>query len=460
MEEIKSIEDTQKAEFGVNTYLNNQINDYKDEAKGLNESEIIEKLSEIEESRHHHEVYTEWLSTIDKLKFKIKTLTESLNNKSKYLDIDIDELNEKSINIDKKLADIDKEVVSINDTWNLWTTRKNELMNLELKGKALNEKLVTVKSGICPECKQPLPDIDSKVKIINDELSKLRSDYLKVRTEYRELSHYDGDQVDVEYYRNKSKELVNLRNSISQAKMDINSRIGLYNSAFSESTKLRESIDSAKLELDKELAKNLVDTSSNYTEQDEYVLRSDLSVIQKYKDLRNQLDASNEKLKSISDQLIPLKEKYNRFIEYSKLMNRTGKVFEEILIKLADSFTSGDIKYQVSSGVSRGKNWIQFNSYYKVKKRYRVYESLSDGQKNVSDLDFLSKLFLMKVGLLVLDEYVKHLDEDNSLKASEILGKMNVGTLMISTHSSNYPIFTRKVFLKLNAEGQTVSELI
>jgi len=174
------------------------------------------------------------------------------------------------------------------------------------------------------------------------------------------------------------------------------------------------------------------------------------------------LDSQKLEIKLIEEESNTLKssikdttEKVKRYETYAQLMNRTGKVYEAILKKLSQIFSSEDFKYDTDSGVFRNAKYLELNQYMKVKKKFRPYDQLSDGQKTMCDLDFLNNLYSVNMGLLCLDEHLKHLDENNVPLASKILSDLNVNTLIVSSHEDNYTEYTKKINLSLNELGET-----
>jgi len=101
-----------------------------------------------------------------------------------------------------------------------------------------------------------------------------------------------------------------------------------------------------------------------------------------------------------------------------------------------------------------------FDTYFKVRNKWRVYDTLSDGQKQLCDLDFLNRIFSVRIGLLVLDEYFRHLDEKNFPKCIDILTNMNVNTILISTHDPNLTQYTKRILLELSPDGETISKVL
>jgi DNA repair exonuclease SbcCD ATPase subunit len=59
-----------------------------------------------------------------------------------------------------------------------------------------------------------------------------------------------------------------------------------------------------------------------------------------------------------------------------------------------------------------------------------------------------------RLGLLVLDEFFKNLDNDRLEEVLEILKTMNVGCIMLTSHAESIPAFNNKTYiLSLNENG-------
>jgi energy-coupling factor transporter ATP-binding protein EcfA2 len=365
-----------------------------------------------------------------------------------YITNRIEELNSQLAQLEEFESNFNKRWIRLSEI----TLIKNQLYN---EGLELKNQVDSLKQRKCSLCGSSLNEgiASQKIKEIESKIEDVKKKYLPI---YEEYSSYSEQERTSNYFESESRKLKEgLRNKKDE--------LGLFTTKKTQYDIAKERFDSevknletlkleiSNFELEKpeevKLPMNLSDLEYSVTSQ-----------INSYETYLNERKKESEKIKEIENLETKIRElqlKSDFYLEYMQLMSRTGGVYYEILKKLADVFSESNFKYDVKIGEYRGKSIIVFNSFYKVKDKLRIYEKLSDGQKTVCDLDFLNKLFSVRVGILVLDEHLKHLDEDNLQKASDILSRMNANSIIISTHDTNYSQYTKKILLELTPEGQT-----
>jgi DNA repair exonuclease SbcCD ATPase subunit len=125
-----------------------------------------------------------------------------------------------------------------------------------------------------------------------------------------------------------------------------------------------------------------------------------------------------------------------------------------ILNKLAGEFSDNQVKYEVRKYTNRGEH-LNLESMYFNNGNWVDYEACSSGQKTVLDVNFLQKI-IPRIGLLIMDEFFKHLDPENHDTCIEALNNMNIGCTMISSHMESIAAFNNKSCkLSLNEGGLT-----
>ena len=102
----------------------------------------------------------------------------------------------------------------------------------------------------------------------------------------------------------------------------------------------------------------------------------------------------------------------NLFEKYIKLTSTTGKIYEEIMNRLSKEFSDNQVKYEVVTYNFRKKDHLDLASYYNKSGQWVSYNSASSGQKTILDVNFLSKI-VTRLGILVMDEFLKSLDPEN-----------------------------------------------
>ena len=64
------------------------------------------------------------------------------------------------------------------------------------------------------------------------------------------------------------------------------------------------------------------------------------------------------------------------------------------------------------------------------------------------------------MGLLIMDEFLKHLDPENHESCIEMISSMNIGCIMLSSHMESVASFNNKTCrLELNDSGITKIDL-
>lgn len=146
---------------------------------------------------------------------------------------------------------------------------------------------------------------------------------------------------------------------------------------------------------------------------------------------------------------------------YIKITGPTGKIYEEIMTKLAEQFSDNQVKYEVITYNFRKKDHLDLASSYKNSTgNWIAYQACSSGQKTVLDVNFLSKI-VTRLGLLIMDEFLKHLDPANHEACVELISTMNIGCTMLSSHMESIAAFNNKsCTLELNDSGVTKIKLI
>lgn len=447
-------------ESGIRDHIKKRMDELQEEVKDFSIEELRSTLASYGQMRTDNELFRTWQNESTRLSDRKTTLTDTVTTYKGRLGINIESSRADLTTAGNDIANYKNLIETTTKRWSLYEEQSSRLASQKKVGMGLKEQLEKILNGKCPTCDGP---------ISNEKSEKLKSEINakldEVRAECQNLIDKLKGYTDEEKKENHFKDLIaELKKKLSDAETER----GLLNNKISQYEIAKGDYDNEVLKL-KKIEEEIAQHDSKKPKEVKLPLNlSELeydvtSKISKYDEYEKEVASYNEKCKLIEE----LTEEYNKLLEeaqrykdFSELTQRNGKIYEEILKKLADGFSESDIQYKVDSGVFRNNRFVKFNSFYKVKDKLRIYESLSDGQRTVCDLDFLSKLFSVQVGLLVMDEHLKALDEHNLPKAGEILSRMNVNTILISTHDSNFSHYTRRLLLELNEKGETVSRLL
>lgn len=421
----------------------------------MSADDINSEIKSLNDLRTRYQDYQSWSTLNSELETQTNSAQQSVDKLTMTLNFDINQGK-------KDLVDLEDKLTVINTTYEdqykksvEFESLLKEITLIESQGKGLSDKLGTLSSGRCPECDAPLSEGKSKELIQNTQkqLDESRSKWVELDSKLGE--HPKGRESKAYYlevlsglkegYKTTKDGLELLRNKIRQyelSKSKLDSEIERLNNLKSrlEEHKLTEP-EKVVLPLD------LDDKIST--------LYGKLNLISELDRVTTDVAKQSESIESLKSQLADVQVKLDNYERYIEITSMNGIIYEQILIQLAEKFTTTEVKYAVDSGVYRGSRFINFNSFYLVKNNYRLYETCSDGQRTICDLDFLDKLFSTQVGILVLDEYLKKLDDKNFPKACEIITSMNANTVILSTHDNNLSVYSKRLLLSLDDTGRT-----
>ena len=140
---------------------------------------------------------------------------------------------------------------------------------------------------------------------------------------------------------------------------------------------------------------------------------------------------------------------------YIRLTGPTGVIYEEIMNKLKDQFSDNLVRYVVDRKGKGNREHLSLNPQYYNNGNWVDYSACSAGQITILDLHCMTKL-ISNLGLLVFDEYLKHLSPENLDIALEMISGLNVGCIMLSSHMETVSAFNNRSFeLSLNDSGLT-----
>ena len=159
-------------------------------------------------------------------------------------------------------------------------------------------------------------------------------------------------------------------------------------------------------------------------------------------------------LTTYQNEISVLSSKMSNLQSYLDVTGPTGAIYNEILTRLAEQFSDTLVHYEVKKYTNRGDH-LNLESQYFNNGNWVDYGACSSGQKTVLDVNFLQKI-VSRLGLLVMDEFLKHLDPENHDICLEMISQMNIGCIMLSSHMESVAAFNnRSCRLSLNTSGLT-----
>lgn len=413
----------------------------KDKADGL---ELQRKAREWEN----------WKNTVGPLHTKI----DLIENDILKLQGEIGKLRDKEIilreiqNIQEEIGKINLSISELKDSERIFQSEYRELQRISDEGKKLKEKIDNLgRNNFCPTCHKPLSsheDLEIHKAELEEELGRLGAEYGNKHSQVEKLWENFNSSVP------KIKSLESDRETLNKEILKRNIEIESGNRLLQEKGRKEKELEECKAQLNSLVQPEEVTLPQDFTEIMMFLDRC-IETWKRYEDLERRKMMEEREIALCESELAKTSQGMDELLKYIKLTGPTGKIYEEIMKKLADQFTDNDVKYEVESYNFKKKDHLALKSYYNNNGNYVAYDSCSDGQKTVLDIHFLSKI-VTGMGLLVMDEFLKHLDPGNHELCIGKIQEMNIGCILLSSHMESVGGFNNKTCnLSLNDSGLT-----
>lgn len=414
--------------------------------------QLIEFYNQGNEIFTRFKAYEEYKKITEECRVGMKAAQAGIDNCKQALE----ELSERKKNFpdieetEYRISEINSLLSEVNSLQVLERSKSQELGRLGNVASSLEMKLQTIQSSICPTCNQPMGA---------QETERHRQEVLV------ELDsvHNDMDILQREIQGVREKLI-----RVGQGSDSLKSEVSQLNDIISKYRSNEESIKRVKEELCKN--ENCYTAWSNnikhIREVEEVVLpgnynqimgdiQSKLKALDDYDTNMKALNDAQEIIKQHESEIEAIKEYDKRLSEYIDITSPSGKIFVEILTKLATEFSDNSVTYSVEK--AKGARKPDLIPFFHGKSGNLIsYSACSSGQRTVLDINFLSKI-MPRVGLLVMDEFLKHLDPQNHDTCIELIKNMNIGCTIISSHMESIASFNNRTFnLSLNDSGITI----
>jgi len=375
----------------------------------------------------------------------------------------------------RPIQEIDAEITTSQEAISKYQSRLLELGGLKNKialkevernriiedGKRLREEWKGIdpeKTSFCPTCHQeviPTPERKQALVSRKTELAEL------INQKLLEFDKVDKELKDLKFeFGNSDEEIKNIGWEVSKL-----------NSTISERMTEKNGQESIKRELDRQKSEleNLKTQFSSLGAPEKVTLPDDF--MQKLSEIETGLNSWNALEINIADRTeqenkIKVYEKeiagneaiQNELKSYIKLTGPTGVIYKEVMEKLVSQFNDNQVSYEVNVREVRKKDHLTLIPQFNNNGNWVSYEACSGGQKTVLDIHFLSKI-INRVGILILDEFLKHLDPSNHDLCLDMISSMSIGCTFISSHMESIAAFNNKTCkLSLNNSGLTKIE--
>ena len=333
-----------------------------------------------------------------------------------------------------------------------YNSLNQELNNINKEGSRLYTEWENLgKTKNCPCCGQVIKSSESIEKHreeLENKIAELKQRQLEVLTELERLSIEKEEESKTR--DNIQKQINEVTSLISKNLMKKN----LIESKLSELQSNRNLLNQAEHERATKTAPEEIKLPDNFME---HMTNIEAGIVawNTYESLAADKLKAEESITKCQLELDNLANLSSELQRYIKITGPTGKIYEEIMTRLADQFSDNQVEYEVITYNFRKKDHLDLASKFKNNGNKIAYQACSSGQKTVLDVNFLSKI-ATRLGILVMDEFLKHLDPANHEICVDLIKSMNIGCTMLSSHMESIAAFNNKsCHLELNDSGVT-----
>jgi ABC-type lipoprotein export system ATPase subunit/predicted phosphodiesterase len=349
-------------------------------------------------------------------------------------------------------------LVELGGLKNAIKVKESELSRIISDGKNLRSEFTAIdptRVSVCPTCRQqitPSPETIEALKTKKEEIGKKLEEKL---AEYGVVNaELEGMRND---FGNSDSEISNINSEIGRLNGEITKRMSEIREGNETNGKL-ERIERELTEWKTQLA-NLgapekVELPTNFMEKMSN-LESGLSSWNLWESGMKDKEDCEKKVAAYEKEVEGNREQQEKLKSYIKLTGPTGVIYEEVMKKLVAQFNDNTVSYEVNVREFRKKDHLTLVPQFFNNGNWVSYEACSGGQKTVLDIHFLSKI-INRVGILILDEFLKHLDPSNHDLCLDMIQGMSIGCTFISSHMESIAAFNNKTCsLSLNQSGLT-----
>lgn len=406
------------------------------------------------EIQRKNKLWTEYLTKTATLQGKIQTYNNTLydlREKQKtfrdpsLIDQEINSINAEIQRLNGRLVDLGNIRVNLdyknreyetlrsegNNAWieaqNLGLGRRCNVCGQEIK---TTEAMETHRQ----ELLKKVNDLKPRIKALQDEIKEL--------TYLRDNSSQEYDNINLEIRRLNSE----VSNRMTEKSIIANTQKDILNY-----TRL---LDSVQSELNSLGVVEKVELPSDFMEKMSG-LESGINSWIQYETGKKDLDLKLLELSKLTEEVGKIDLYIQALDAYNKLTGPIGVIYEAIINKLKDSFSDNNVTYTVVRVGKGNREHLSLIPMFKKGKEDIEYFSCSSGERTLLDIHLLDKL-ITSAGILVLDETLKNLDPERLELVLDIIKNMNVGVLILTSHSEGISNFYNKtISLSINDKGLT-----
>lgn len=375
----------------------------------------------------------------------------SVQRNPSVINAEINSLREKS-------GEKQKRLMELGGLKNLIVAKESELSRIISDGKSLRSEWTAIdptRPTYCPTCHQqiiPTPEtteaLTRKKEELGEKIKEKLGEYEKVDQELKRMKlDFGNSEIEI---REINREIQTLNTEVSKRMTEIKEgetrkeRLERVEKELSEWKTRKEGLGAPpKVELPSDFMYKMSQLESGLSSWNLWETEM--------KDKEEQ-----EKIVKVYEKEIEDNQKQQENLRsYIKLTGPTGVIYKEVMEKLVSQFNDNTVSYEVNVREVRKKDHLTLIPQFFNNGNWVSYEACSGGQKTVLDIHFLSKI-INRVGILILDEFLKHLDPSNHDLCLDMISGMSIGCTFISSHMESIAAFNNKTCsLSLNQSGLT-----
>lgn len=418
--------------------------------------DLVRTYNSLISQQREYEEFLEFKSSSERLKGMIDSDNNQIINLESQLKlIDLVNLTEEKINLEVEVKGLHESKVKWSNLMNRKANLESSLDRVNQDGTRVYEDLVKVKSNTCPTCGSHivLKDLEDKLTSDINYLVSSRDGILN------ELYSVNDEISRMNFNENE----VNLKiDKLNRRIEEVSFEISRFNSMSMQVTELNEKLSSHKMEMKSKIGDKVFSVTSLPSDIQSKISEASIGIglWDRYNDLVSRMNSSKLELDSINKELDEVNNGIQILDKYIKLTSSTGDIYKEVMSRISKDFSDDIIRYEVNQYKFRNKDHLDLDIQYNVAGRWVSYQSLSSGQKTMADISFLSKI-LVECGLLVFDETLKHLSPSSTEYCIDIMKRMNVHLMILTSHMYGTEMFSNKIMnLELDGSGLTKVDIL
>ena len=308
---------------------------------------------------------------------------------------------------------------------------QSDLLNVRKSILSNKSEVESIQSSKCPRCNQTWINDESKLELdkLIDLQSRLNERYNTIEVEINGLDSM----------KSQFDSIPTLKSIIDTYNETVNSCNFTIDSCNREISRLSSELESMNIPEKVEFTSENLDELLN--------IKDKLSQIREY---NNKLSDLNEVITSSKNQqteLDGIKSKIDELNLYNWYVCKLGPIYKGILESLCEQWSNDCVKFSVFVGKYRGFDYLDIKISYLKGSNWQDYSASSSGEKSYMDILFIEAV-TANAGFLILDEFLRHMDDDVHIKSIDEINKINVNLFILSSFNPNLYFANKRIYAK------------